>query len=72
MSAPLTSPLVHATVCAGAGNTNALIDMSPYKFAGPGGAGQQDCVSVVRAPDEYFDPVEPAHAHNGATHVRQQ
>jgi len=32
------------------GNTNALIDISPYKFAGPGGRGQVDWVEVLGMP----------------------
>ena len=35
------------------GNTNALIDISPYKHAGPGGNGAPDWVHVVPIPDVY-------------------
>jgi 4-aminobutyrate aminotransferase-like enzyme len=35
------------------GNTQRLIEISPYKFAGPGGAGQRDDVQVVPLPDPY-------------------
>ena len=35
------------------GNTSALIDISPYKFNGPGGAGKPDHVQVVPMPDTY-------------------
>ncbi len=35
------------------GHTNALIDISPYKFNGPGGRGKSDHVHVVEMPDGY-------------------
>jgi 4-aminobutyrate aminotransferase-like enzyme/Ser/Thr protein kinase RdoA (MazF antagonist) len=35
------------------GNTNALIDLSPYKFNGPGGRGKPPHVHVVPTPDVY-------------------
>lgn len=35
------------------GNTSALIDISPYKFNGPGGAGKPAHVRVVPMPDTY-------------------
>lgn len=35
------------------GNTSALIDISPYKFNGPGGAGKPPHVQVVPMPDTY-------------------
>ena len=35
------------------GNTNTLIDISPYKFAGPGGAGQKPWVHVAPQPDPH-------------------
>jgi 4-aminobutyrate aminotransferase-like enzyme/Ser/Thr protein kinase RdoA (MazF antagonist) len=35
------------------GNTNALIEISPYKFNGPGGAGAPPHVHVVPTPDVY-------------------
>ena len=35
------------------GHTEALIDMSPYKFNGPGGAGARDFVHVAPMPDDY-------------------
>ncbi len=35
------------------GNTSALIELSPYKFKGPGGAGQAAHVQVVPLPDSY-------------------
>jgi 4-aminobutyrate aminotransferase-like enzyme len=35
------------------GNTQRLVEISPYKFNGPGGAGQRDDVQVVPLPDSY-------------------
>ncbi|MGO9262773.1 MAG: aminotransferase class III-fold pyridoxal phosphate-dependent enzyme [Bryobacteraceae bacterium] len=35
------------------GNTNALIDLSPYKFDGPGGRGRPPHVQMVPMPDRY-------------------
>src|SRR5262245_5523972 len=35
------------------GHTNALIDISPYKFNGPGGTGKKDWVHVAPIPDDY-------------------
>jgi len=35
------------------GNTNALIDLSPYKFTGPGGRGKPVHVHVVPTPEPY-------------------
>src|SRR5439155_4656629 len=35
------------------GNTNALIEISPYKFNGPGGRGKPPHVHVLQTPDVY-------------------
>jgi 4-aminobutyrate aminotransferase-like enzyme/Ser/Thr protein kinase RdoA (MazF antagonist) len=35
------------------GNTNTLIDISPYKFNGPGGTGRKPWVHVVAIPDVF-------------------
>ena len=35
------------------GNTTTLIDISPYKFNGPGGGGAPDWVHVAPMPDDY-------------------
>jgi 4-aminobutyrate aminotransferase-like enzyme/Ser/Thr protein kinase RdoA (MazF antagonist) len=35
------------------GNTSTLIDISPYKFAGPGGYGRKPWVHVASLPDDY-------------------
>ncbi|MCH8041855.1 MAG: aminotransferase class III-fold pyridoxal phosphate-dependent enzyme [Nitrospinae bacterium] len=38
------------------GNTGALVDMSPYKFKGPGGSGPPPTVHTVMMPDRYRGP----------------
>ncbi len=38
------------------GHTNALIDISPYKFDGPGGRGREPWVHVAPIPDDYRGP----------------
>lgn len=38
------------------GNTSGLIDISPYKFSGPGGSGAPPHVHVVTTPDTYRGP----------------
>jgi 4-aminobutyrate aminotransferase-like enzyme/Ser/Thr protein kinase RdoA (MazF antagonist) len=38
------------------GNTTSLIDLSPYKHAGPGGSGAPDWVHVAPLPDDYRGP----------------
>ena len=35
------------------GNTSALIELSPYKFLGPGGEGRADHVHVIPTPDPF-------------------
>jgi 4-aminobutyrate aminotransferase-like enzyme/Ser/Thr protein kinase RdoA (MazF antagonist) len=35
------------------GNTSTLIDISPYKFDGPGGAGRKPWVQIASMPDDY-------------------
>ena len=35
------------------GNTGRCVDMSPYKFDGPGGSGRPDWVHVAPSPDRY-------------------
>ena len=45
----------HVAIMAGAyhGHTKAIIDLSPYKYDGPGGEGQQPHVHVLPCPDPY-------------------
>jgi 4-aminobutyrate aminotransferase-like enzyme/Ser/Thr protein kinase RdoA (MazF antagonist)/murein DD-endopeptidase MepM/ murein hydrolase activator NlpD len=38
------------------GNTTTLVDVSPYKFAGPGGGGRKPWVHVAPLPDPYRGP----------------
>jgi 4-aminobutyrate aminotransferase-like enzyme/Ser/Thr protein kinase RdoA (MazF antagonist) len=38
------------------GNTTTLVDISPYKFNGPGGEGPPDWVHVAPIPDDYRGP----------------
>jgi 4-aminobutyrate aminotransferase-like enzyme/Ser/Thr protein kinase RdoA (MazF antagonist) len=38
------------------GHTNTLIDISPYKFNGPGGRGRKPWVHVAPIPDDYRGP----------------
>jgi 4-aminobutyrate aminotransferase-like enzyme len=38
------------------GNTGALVELSPYKFDGRGGAGKPDHVHVAPAPDPFRGP----------------
>ncbi|HEX7119195.1 MAG TPA: aminotransferase class III-fold pyridoxal phosphate-dependent enzyme [Longimicrobiales bacterium] len=55
------------------GNTTSLIDMSPYKFAGPGGAGAPPWVHAVALPDPYRGLYRGRGAETGrryAAHVR--
>jgi 4-aminobutyrate aminotransferase-like enzyme len=40
------------------GNTQALIDISPYKFDGPGGTGAPAWVHVAQMPDGYRGPIK--------------
>jgi 4-aminobutyrate aminotransferase-like enzyme/Ser/Thr protein kinase RdoA (MazF antagonist) len=54
------------------GNTTTLIDISPYKFTGPGGAGQKPWVHVAALPDDYRGPHRRGEADLGkkyAAHV---
>ena len=44
------------------GNTTSLIDISPYKHAGPGGGGAPDWVHVLPLPDVYRGPYRDAAA----------
>jgi 4-aminobutyrate aminotransferase-like enzyme/Ser/Thr protein kinase RdoA (MazF antagonist)/CHAD domain-containing protein len=39
------------------GNTRTLVDISPYKFNGPGGTGRKEGVIVLPSPDPYRNPL---------------
>jgi 4-aminobutyrate aminotransferase-like enzyme/Ser/Thr protein kinase RdoA (MazF antagonist) len=55
------------------GNTSSLIDISPYKFDGPGGAGAPAHVHKVIMPDVYRGPYKSGDERAGekyAAHVR--
>jgi len=56
------------------GNTTSLVDISPYKHAGPGGTGAPDWVRVAPLPDVYRGPYrrdDPLAATKYAGHVAQ-
>jgi 4-aminobutyrate aminotransferase-like enzyme/Ser/Thr protein kinase RdoA (MazF antagonist) len=42
------------------GHTTGLVDISPYKFAGPGGKGRKPWVHVAPLPDDYRGPFRRA------------
>lgn len=52
------------------GNTSALIDISPYKFNGPGGAGKPAHVQVVPMPDTYRGQFKADDPHAGEQYAR--
>ena len=52
------------------GNTTGLIDLSPYKHAGPGGAGAPDWVHTVPIPDVYRGTYKAAEPNAGAMYAR--
>lgn len=47
------------------GHTNTLIDISPYKFDGPGGQGRKPWVHVAPIPDDYRGPYKRDDPHAG-------
>jgi 4-aminobutyrate aminotransferase-like enzyme len=53
------------------GHTTGLIDISPYKFAGPGGAGAPDWVHVAPIPDDYRGPFKRADPDAGRRYAAQ-
>src|SRR5436190_1961055 len=53
------------------GNTQRLIEVSPYKFNGPGGAGPGPGVRVVPIPDDYRGPFKRADRDAGAKYAAQ-
>jgi 4-aminobutyrate aminotransferase-like enzyme/Ser/Thr protein kinase RdoA (MazF antagonist) len=56
------------------GHTSTLIDISPYKFNGPGGRGRKPWVHVAPIPDDYGGPYlrgEPEIARKYASYVSE-
>jgi 4-aminobutyrate aminotransferase-like enzyme len=51
------------------GNTTGLIDLSPYKHAGPGGSGAPDWVHVVPIPDTYRGPFKASDPDAGSRYA---
>lgn len=52
------------------GNTTTLIDISPYKHRGPGGAGAPPWLHVVPQPDAYRGPYKRDDAQAGAKYAQ--
>jgi len=53
------------------GNTTSLIDISPYKHAGPGGSGAPDWVHVAPLPDDYRGDFKRGDPAAGEKYARQ-
>jgi 4-aminobutyrate aminotransferase-like enzyme len=51
------------------GNTGGLVDISPYKFDGPGGAGRPEHVHVAPLPDPYRGRHRDATSASGAAYA---
>jgi 4-aminobutyrate aminotransferase-like enzyme len=52
------------------GNTTTLIDISPYKFNGPGGKGKKPWVHIAPIPDDYRGPYKRDDPAAGAKYAR--
>jgi 4-aminobutyrate aminotransferase-like enzyme/Ser/Thr protein kinase RdoA (MazF antagonist) len=52
------------------GHTNTLIDISPYKFDGPGGSGKKPWVHVAPLADDYRGPYRRGDRQAGAKYAR--
>ena len=52
------------------GNTTTLVDVSPYKFEGPGGGGRKSFVHVVPVPDDYRGVHRRSDPERGAKYAR--
>jgi 4-aminobutyrate aminotransferase-like enzyme/Ser/Thr protein kinase RdoA (MazF antagonist) len=52
------------------GHTNTLIDISPYKFNGPGGRGRKPWVHVAPIPDDYRGPYRRDDRNAGAKYAK--
>ncbi len=53
------------------GNTTSLIDISPYKHAGPGGGGAPHWVRIAPLPDDYRGPHKRGDPEAGAKYAEQ-
>ncbi len=53
------------------GNTSTLVDMSPYKHAGPGGQGAPDWVHVAPLPDDYRGAYKRSDANAGVKYANE-
>ena len=53
------------------GNTNLLVDISPYKHDGPGGKGAPSWVRTVPMPDGYRGPFKGQGAETGAAYAAE-
>jgi 4-aminobutyrate aminotransferase-like enzyme/Ser/Thr protein kinase RdoA (MazF antagonist) len=53
------------------GHTEALVDVSPYKFDGPGGAGRREHVHVAPVPDGYRGRFRRDDAQAGPKYARE-
>jgi 4-aminobutyrate aminotransferase-like enzyme/Ser/Thr protein kinase RdoA (MazF antagonist) len=53
------------------GNTSSLIDISPYKFNGPGGAGKKPWVHVAPIPDDFRGMYRRGEADLGQRYAQQ-
>jgi 4-aminobutyrate aminotransferase-like enzyme len=53
------------------GHTTTLVDVSPYKFLGKGGAGRKPWVHVAALPDDYRGPYRRADPEAGEKYARQ-
>jgi 4-aminobutyrate aminotransferase-like enzyme/Ser/Thr protein kinase RdoA (MazF antagonist) len=51
------------------GNTNLLVDISPYKHDGPGGSGAPEWVQTVQMPDGYRGPFKGQGADTGKAYA---
>lgn len=52
------------------GHTTALIDISPYKFNGPGGTGKKDWVHIAPLPDDYRGAYKRSDAEAGRKYAQ--
>ena len=53
------------------GNTTSLVDLSPYKHAGPGGSGAPDWVHVAPLPDDYRGVYKRGDSNAGENYAAQ-